>query len=183
MTHVYQNKLEDLIYFASEADVEYRNYQRSRGVLIFSLIFLFMFILYIFKNIYIIIISGSILVFLFYILSKLRHASSDHYSKELKEKLGEDYVKEYKITLSDDYISIECESHTDRISWNEVKKVENSGSHIFVYTSSTSALIIPSRSFQNVKYYEAFLNIIKSLRKEFYKKYNIKHGLKGFLDS
>jgi hypothetical protein len=183
MKHVYQNKLEDLIYFASEADIEFRNYQRSRGVLIFPLIFLFMLVFYIFKNIYVIIISGSILVFLFYILSKLKYAPSDHYSKELKEKLGEDYFKEYKITLSDDYISIECESHTDRIGWNEVKKVENSGSHIFVYTSSTSAVIIPSKSFPSVKYYEAFLNTIKSLRKEFYKKYNIKRGLKDFLGS
>ena len=81
-------------------------------------------------------------------------------SKMLEEGNNKDMLGQHSISLDDEGFRETSLNGESKVSWSGVEKVGDTESHIFIYTSSIMAYIIPKRTFLDENTRLEFLKIL-----------------------
>jgi hypothetical protein len=70
------------------------------------------------------------------------------------------------ISLSSDGISAQTQAGESRLNWSSIDRVAQSDKSIFLYISSTSALMIPKKAFSTAQTLQEFLDYVEAHREQ-----------------
>ena len=72
---------------------------------------------------------------------------------------NKNFLGKHSVAISKDYVLETNESAENKITWDMVKKIEESDLHILIYVNELSAYMIPINAFENEKEKSDFLEL------------------------
>ncbi len=110
------------------------------------------------------VLVGAIFAFMIY-PRFLRRSAVRHIRKLLREGDNAAVFGPESMTFSQDGIFEKDAMGERRYNWSAVQRVVENGKHIFLYVSSTRALVIPTSAFESGAMKQEFLQLVKQYGK------------------
>jgi hypothetical protein len=132
------------------------------GLLVIPLSLGILYLAYHTINAFMVIVSilGGALAFVLYPQSN-RKSTINRIKKMLSEGNNNALLGHQVVTLSPEGIFVKNQSAESKINWSTVDKVSENDKHVYLYTSSINALVIPKNCFQSEKEKQEFLEYVK----------------------
>lgn len=72
------------------------------------------------------------------------------------------FLKGYRLTLGDDGVHVESENFRALHRWSGILKLQETGTHMFLYTDGAQAIIVPKRAFASPDHAASFASTVRA---------------------
>lgn len=137
------------------------------GLLVIPLVFSIFYLVYHSINTFAIIISilAGVLAFALYPQSS-RKSTVSRIKKMLSEGNNNALLGHQVVSLSPEGIFVKNQASEAKIIWSTVGRITDNDKHVYIYTSSINALVIPKYCFQSEKAKQDFLEYVNKYRQQ-----------------
>ena len=137
------------------------------GLLVIPLPFGIVYLVYHSMNAVIVVFSilAGVLVFVLY-PQVARKSTINRIKKMLSEGNNNALLGRQVVSLSPEGIFVKNQTAESKINWSTVDKVTENDKHVYLYTSSINALVIPKNDFQSEKEKQEFLAYVNKHRQQ-----------------
>jgi hypothetical protein len=137
------------------------------GLLVIPLVFSIVYLVYHSMNAFTVVASilAGVLVFVLY-PQVTRKSTINRIKKMLSEGNNNALLGRQVVSLSPEGIFVKNQTAESKINWSTVDKVTENDKHVYLYTSSINALVIPKNCFQSEKEKQEFLEYVNKHRQQ-----------------